>query len=730
MKRQSILLSILLTSALAFGQEKAEIQGVREFNNYDYYAAVAKLEHVQKKDAGVLRKLAESYDRIGDTQKSEFYYSQLCLQPDRIPNDHLAYARVLMKNEKYSTAEVEMKTYAKLNPENEEAARFELLNESLAGFAKKGMAIKVNNLSMNTEQEDFAPFVMGGKIYFSSSRSKKNSVSRSWAGNRLPFLDIYSADISGANMSNLAPLKSKVINKKYHEGPVAFSNDGETMYLTVNNYDELSTYGVRHLSLFISKKVGEEWSELEPFPFNSEDYSVGHASVTDDGNTLYFASDMPGGKGGVDIYRCTKVNGVWSVPENLAILNTIGDEMFPYIHPTGLILFSSNGHPGYGGLDIFVGKIENGIIKQMRNVGTPFNSSKDDFSVWMDRDGINGYFSSNRNGGKGNDDIYEVHLDYPFSFARKLEILVLDEKQKPLPGARIVLKNSSGEGLVEEVSDENGMIHSFLDEDGSYSLEGSKKDYFPAKTSFNVLENDNDEISQKIIIEKDPGLQLLAKVTDKKTMEAIEGVKIILTNNFTGKVDTMYTSNAGQILQGIYDKKIGDRISYNLRLEKQGYISKDATFNKQISAAGIQDVAKEINLSLEKMDIGMDLAKAIDLKPIYFDLGKFDIRPDAAIELDKIVKVMNEYPTMYVELGAHTDCRGTAAKNLELSDKRAQASAAYIKFRIQNPERISGRGYGESMILNGCTCEGKKNPKYTEAQHAVNRRTEFLVKKI
>lgn len=730
MKKIISCLAFAAVAATAMAQERAELQGMMEFYRYDYYAAADKLERVQEKDAAVLRKLAESYDHIGDYARSELYYSQLCTRPDRIANDHLAYARVLMKNEKYPQAEQEIKNYGKLNPSSEEMARFNLLTESLQEYSKKGAAIKVANLDINCEQEDFAPYVINGKMYFASSRSTKSSVSRQWAGNRLPFLDVYTADMNGNAVSNIKALDSKAINRKYHEGPVAFSPNGEEMYITVNNYDGVSVDGIRHLSLYVSRKQGDTWSEPQAFPFNSEDYSVGHASVSPDGNTLYFVSDMPGGKGGVDIYRTTLVNGSWSVPENMTALNTSGDEMFPYVHGAGVFLFSSNGHPGYGGLDIFVGKLEDGEVKQVRNVGAPFNSPYDDFSVWLDHEGINGFFASNRSGGKGNDDLYSVQLDKPFSFGRKLELLVMDEKNKPLPNAHIVLKNEAGEVLLDDVSDAEGKLHTRLDKAGKFELKGDKKDYFPAASNFEVLEDDGDELSQRIVIEKDPGLQLFAKITDKKSGAAIDSVKVILTNNFTGETETLYTSNAGDFMRGIYDKKLGERISYNIRLEKQGYISKGTTYNVLLEKPGVYDASKDMNLSLEKMDIGVDLAKAIDLKPIYFDLGKYDIRPDAAVELDKIVKVMLENPTMVVELGAHTDCRGTAAKNMELSDKRAKASADYIKMRISNPERIYGKGYGESKILNGCTCEGNKNPKYTEAQHAVNRRTEFLVVKI
>lgn len=730
MKKLFYIVGLLLLTNSAFGQEKLETKGAKEYYSYDYYAAVSDLEKVPQKDADVLRKIAEGYNMIGDYAKAETYYSQLSARTDRIPNDHLNYARVLMKNQKYAEAEAQLKLYSKLNPNNEEMARFDLLSELLADYSKKGAAIKVTDLDINSEQEDFAPVVWNGKMYFASSRSKKTVFNRKWAGNRLPFLDVYSADVSGTHLTGLKAIDSKEINKKYNEGPIAFSPNGNEAYLTVNNYKGLSADGVRHLSLFVVKKNGDTWSAPEAMPFNSDDYSVGHATLTPDGKTIYFASDMPGGKGGVDIYRSTWTDSGWSTPENMADLNTIGDDMFPYVHPSGLFFYSSNGLPGYGGLDLYVGKWENNEIKQVRNVGAPFNSSYDDFTVWLDEAGMSGFFASNRAGGKGNDDLYSVQLDKPFTFGRKLDILVVDEKNNPVPEANVELKNAGGEVVYAGVSDSQGRLKTILENPGKFALTGKKKDYFDASSRFEIAEDAGDELTQRIVIEKDPGLQLYARITDKKTSAPLDSVKVTLTNNFTGAVETFYTGTSGDFMRGIYDKKVGDRVSYNIRLEKQGYISKGTTYNKQLDKPGVYDASKELNLSMEKMDVGLDLAKVIDIKPIYFDLGKYDIRPDAAIELDKIVQVMNEYPTMVVELGAHTDCRGTAAKNLELSDKRAKASADYIKARIKNPDRIYGKGYGESKILNGCTCEGKKNPKYTEAQHAVNRRTEFLVVKI
>jgi outer membrane protein OmpA-like peptidoglycan-associated protein/tetratricopeptide (TPR) repeat protein len=714
-------------------QEKNEIIGTTQLNEYDYYASVATLEKVKEKDAGVLRKLAMGYDKTGDYVKAEACYASLSKRTDRIPNDHLEYARILMKNQKYAEAEAQLKIYSGLNPKDSEIDRFNLLNESLEKFSTQGVAIKVQNSPINTEQEDFGPAIHNGKLYFTSSRRKNEAVNRTWLGNRLSFLDLYRADInpSDNNIINIQPIKNKKVNNKYHEGPVAFSPDGKQAFITRNNYAEKAIDGTRHFSLFVSNLEGETWSEPTPIIFNSNDYSVGHGTFSPDGKTLFFASDMPGGKGGVDIYRSRWQDGNWSVPENMASINTSGDEMFPFFHESGIFFFSSDGYAGYGGLDVFVGQYKDDEVKQTRNVGAPFNSSGDDFSVWMNKDAITGMFSSNRAGGKGNDDLYTFSMDKPFTFARAIKITARDEKGNKLAGVQIILKDEAGKELAALSTNENAEAVYETSETGSFNLDGAKKDYFESKAQVKITDESPELLAADLVLEKDPGFMLLVKVSDKKSNAVLDSVKVILVNNMTGKEEVFYTDKEGTIKRPIYDKKLNDRVSYNIRMEKTGYLPRGTTYNKELTAPGVYDISKDLSLAIEKMEVGTDLAKAIDLKPIYFDLAKYDIRPDAAVELDKIVAVMNEFPTMVVELGSHTDCRGTAGKNLELSQKRADASANYIKARIKDPYRIAGKGYGETKILNGCTCEGpKKQPKYTESQHSVNRRTEFLVVKI
>jgi outer membrane protein OmpA-like peptidoglycan-associated protein len=211
----------------------------------------------------------------------------------------------------------------------------------------------------------------------------------------------------------------------------------------------------------------------------------------------------------------------------------------------------------------------------------------------------------------------------------------------------------------------------------------------------------------------------------------LEGVSIIVTNNDTKKTFiSQLTSSLGTLEKEIFDKEISDSLSYSIQLEKEGYLTKKLTFNHKIEELGRINLAETLDLSMDKVSLDLDLASIIQINPIYFDLRKFYIRPDAAIELDKIVKVMNDNPSMQIELGSHTDCRGTIAFNNNLSDNRAKASVQYIQKRITNPKRIFGKGYGESQLKVNCPCDGEIISTCSDEEHQQNRRTEFVIIKM
>lgn len=722
---------VICTAVSAFAQPQTtmEARGSKRYDNYDYYSAIEHLESLPDKSVDDNRKLADSYDQVGDFEKAESYYAAVVQSSARVPIDVLNYARVLMKNEKYEEAEQQIMVYKQLNPYDTQADNFRLLIAQIQQLNRQAEFVTVVNLEVNSPEEDFAPFVLGNQLYFASSRTRRSTVKRTWNGNRLGFLDVYTSQVNGAQLVAPARFGGGFINKKYHEGPVSFAKKGTEMYLTRNAYKGKGKDGAINLQLLVATKNGDRWSKPVPLPFNSNEFSVAHAAVSEDGNTLIFASDMPGGKGGADLYVCIRSggSGSWSVPVNLSKINTVGDEVFPFLHESGMLFFASNGRPGYGGLDIFAARWVDNEAGRVMNVGAPLNSPTDDFSVFVNTDGMTGYFASNRKNGKGDDDIYSFKMEKPITFGRVLSGVSKDREGKPMANAEVILKDEEGNEVARTKTDENGNYSLTTEKAGPMDLVFRRDNYLDLRIPVAINDTSPEIFQYNVALETDPGYTMRFTMRDRRTKSTIENVRITIIDNASGKQEIVYTDDKGTSLRPILNKKVGDKINYTVRLEKPGYITRVATYNKVIEREGMLDITEEMNLEIEKIGPGTEIAGAIDLQPIYFDYRKYDIRKDAAKELDKIVKVMNENPTMKVELGSHTDCRGSAEDNMSLSQKRAEASAKYIRSRITNPERIYGKGYGEYRILNGCICEGGTAPPYSEQEHAMNRRTEFVV---
>lgn len=707
-----------------FGQSSGKVKkGEKYYEGYSYTKAIEKYESLEEKNTDIKRQLAESYANIGNTEKSETYYSEVVNSSEKKPEDLYAYASVLSMNGKYAESEKWMKEYKELSSGDSRAEAY----VSKPGFYKTLLKDKgqfsIKNIAANSEQEDFGPTFYKDKVVFASSREGTVSIKRTWNWNGLPFLDMYQANPSEDNELNEIEQFSKKKNKKYHEGPVTFNEAGDYMIFTRNNYDGKSSDGVVKLQLFSSKYEDGKWGSQEALPYNSNEYSVGHASLTPDGKTMYFASDMPGGKGGVDIYIARmKDDGTWGEAENLGDkINTEGNEMFPFIHSEQeMLFFASDGHPGLGGLDIFITQVKENGFGKVENIGSPVNTSKDDFSFILDKEQKKGYFASNREDGKGDDDIYSFNLLKPFTFGKIIKGTAKDTKGTILSDTKVNLYNDKGEVIETVTTGEDGAYSFTVDPDKDFKLDASKEDYFEGKNTASTKTEDEVVIAD-VVLEKDPGLSLYAIVTDKKTKSALEGVKMTIVDNMTGEQVEHLTPVAGDYRRPLADKKLNDRGSYNITLEKEGYFSKTVTYNTEFKNPGQYDVHNVLDLGLDPEV--KDLAELIQINPINFDYNKYKIRPDAAKELDKIVEIMNKYPEMVVELGSHTDSRGSDGYNRKLSDRRAKASAAYIKKHITKPERIYGKGYGESKIINKCT----NGVKCTDEEHEKNRRTEFKV---
>jgi outer membrane protein OmpA-like peptidoglycan-associated protein len=376
---------------------------------------------------------------------------------------------------------------------------------------------------------------------------------------------------------------------------------------------------------------------------------------------------------------------------------------------------------------------ENGVsFDNLTNVGKPLNSQNDDFAMTFNQDGKSGFFSSNRSDGKGDDDIYSFNMVKPFIFKVKLVVSVADNKTgSSLPGSIVYLKDQAGKVLQKAIVDEKGQYTFELEPNKEYVISASKDDYKENLANLTTKNLTTSSIQAQVNLDKNEGFSLYGLITDNKTKQALSEVKVTIVDKSSGKVvfDGI-TANSGDFDKVLENVQMNQTLNYSLTLKKDGYLTKTADFSKLVTTPGVINMNEKLDVSLTKVEVGLDLAELIDIKPIYFDRNKFTIRSDASIELDKIVKVMNEYPTMVIELGSHTDCRGTILQNATLSDNRAKASAEYIKKKITNPDRIYGKGFGESKLKSDCPCEGSVKSTCTEEQHQENRRTEFLIIKI
>ncbi len=734
MKKLVLSFAIILfcfTQFVVAQKSTKEIKGDQYYSLYSFDKAVEKYSQSNVLTIEGKRKLADSYRNTGNTAKSEEVYATYINDTSALADDFYNYASVLKANGKYDEANKFMDKFKSVNPNDLRAKNYVANNAQLTNLLKDQGKYKIEHQNINSDQQDFGTSYYNGKIVFASSRGGSQFVKRSYNWNQKPFLNLYVSEVSTGQLKEPSNLNKK-INNKLHEGPASFNSEGTFIAFTKNNYAGKSSDGVVKLQIFFSSLKDGKWSKEEAFKLNNAEYSVGHPCLTADASTMYFASDMPGGFGGADLYRIKKdATGAWGAPENLGDkVNTEGNEMFPFFQEDNEILFfASNGHIGLGGLDMFVTSIEGTGFGKVLNAGAPMNTQYDDFALIIDSKMKMGYFSSNRAGGSGDDDIYSFELLSPYVFGKTIKGIAKDKSGSIVPGVTVSITDDSGKQIGTVSVGTDGAFSFTVDADKNYKLYGSKEKYFDGDKNVTSAVKE-DVINADVVLEKDPGISLYGLIIDKENKKPLEGVNIKLINNITGIEEIVSSSVAGDFRKPLIGIKLNDRMSYNMTLSKQGYLSKTFTYTKQIDKEGRYDIHQEMDLTLEKIKVGADLANLIDIKPIYFDLAKYLIRKDAAIELDKIVKVMNENPSMVIELGSHTDCRGTASANDKLSANRAAASAEYVKKRITNPERIYGKGYGESKLKNGCGCEGTVKSTCKESEHQENRRTEFIIIKM
>lgn len=588
-------------------------------------------------------KIGEAYRLSNRIKEAEpFYKASIDNNYDQEEVNYY-YGLALKSNEKYDVARQELENYlaSATNEKIIDLAQIEVDNLiKINEIVGKENYYRVKNLELiNTQAAEYSPVYLDGELYFTSSRFG----GKIYKATGSSFTNLYKVKTQGArvDIETINSLGDEINSPNTNDGCIAFSPDGQTMVFAKGNSGRKK--GAEDVDLYISRYRRGSWSTPTLMRVNDGKAWDSTPAFSRDGRTLYFSSTRRGSIGGTDIYAATmNRRGRWSNVRNLGpVINTAGNDMFPYQASDGSLYFSSDGHPGLGGLDILVAKREEGKMI-VDNLGPPINSSSDDFGLFLytpDK----GFFTSNREGGEGDDDIYTFINNDP-----NLKIInyyltgityTIDEDgtEKILPNTSVLLYGANDELLNEALTGRDGKFLFRVYPEEDYILMGEKPDYFTSRALFSTK----------------------GKTIPKDRLTQLETNKVFET------------------------KIVLDQIV---------------------------------------------LDKAIVLENIYYDLDRAEIRPDAAMELDKLVTVLKDNPEIKIELSSHTDSRQTAAYNDDLSKRRAQSAVNYIVSKGIDTDRLIARGYGESQLLISDE-EINKLPteESREAAHQRNRRTEFKV---
>jgi len=703
-----------------------------------YKKAVVFYKEAERLTVPGMKKLADAYRFIGDFSNAEQYFTKYMEQGEFSEDDIYTYFMVLKSAGKYAESEKWLKEYSYRYPDDTRVKEYLKNDQAVIALVRDVQRYKIVNLDMNSAQQDFGTSYFGDKIIYSSSLEVGvHPIKRSYSWNEKPFLDLFAAEVSEngqlSSAITLNEIQKRAVNKKYHDGPACFAMNSNLMAMTKNNMSGKSRNGEVKLQIFFSEFKDGIWQKETPFKLNNAEYSVAHPWLSEDGNIMYFVSDMPGGFGGTDIYRIEKKSGIeWGEPVNMGEkINTEGNEMFPFFEDENdYLFFSSDGHNGVGGLDIYMAAMKNYSVRKLTNMGATLNSRFDDFALIVDKDMKKGYFSSNRDGGKGDDDIYYFEILKPFRFTKTIKGKITDEKSNILAGNEVQLLSEDGVLFASAISSEDGSFSFSVDtEDSLYYVQASKEKYESGKTEpINLTLSDAEEINTTLVLNRIPVFRFVCRVMNSSDKEPLSGVKLKIVDNATQKTELQETIWSGEFSKTLEGYKMNQNLSFEITFEKEGFQSKTLNFNKALTVEGDQIFNTSLDsVKVEKFETGIDIAKVINLKPIYFGEGSSTLNTESTQILEQIVKVLNENPTMIIEINAHTDCRGSYNSNMALSDSRAKSCATYISSRISNPLRISGKGFGETKLVNNCNCEGAEISNCSEKEHEQNRRTEFII---
>jgi outer membrane protein OmpA-like peptidoglycan-associated protein/tetratricopeptide (TPR) repeat protein len=722
--KKVFIFPILLGCVSAFSQLTLK-RADKYFNQLDYEKAAYfyKAFLHDKDDAYSQLQLAKIYSHMNMPVETERWYREVIDREDLEPVHYLHYAQALSSLGKYQEALPYYQKYQAVATDKLLAQEKTYGIQHIEDFFADSAYRKVNLATFNSPASDFAPSFYNGDVVFASGKGNAFGLQRKFAWNNKNFYDLYVSDSTG----DIEKFDCK-INSKFHEGATTFSADGNTVYFTRNNYNKgrfgRSNKGVNMIKIYSATKDDQgKWGNIQEFKYNSDDYSTGDPALSPDGKTLYFVSDRPGGFGGTDIYKSSWTGTEWSEPVNVGHkVNTESNERTPFLAADNILYFASEGHFGLGGLDIYAAESQGATFTDVRNLGYPVNSSRDDFGFIINSQTRNGYFSSDRAGGKGDDDIYSAYVEEnPKVMVTGTSFWRTDESdiysKKILPFATLTVKNLTTGETSEIETDEQGAFTAPLKQGYKYEIIASKDTLSNSVARIDLTNKAIKKISpiEMTLVQKTPKpktVKLEGTVIDAATKATVANPTMFLYNTKTKK-----TQRVNADANGNYSLSLDPNTEYLMKTAAPGYLINCVSFTTPAASKTAQKISSPLELTK------LALNQKIEVKNLLYDVNKFNIRPDAALELDKVVQFMKDNAGITVELGAHTDARGSTASNSTLSNNRAKAAHDYIVSKGISDTQISYKGYGESQPLNKCvdgvTC--------TNDEYSVNRRTEIKI---
>lgn len=621
MKNLYIAIAFVISTGL-WAQNKDTEKADKLYARFEYVDAAQeylKLVDKGKADNYVYLQLADTYFNMFNTAEAAKWYAKATEQKQDA-EIYYRYAQMLKANGKYEESNKQMKKFAEMAPSDQRAMAFNENPNYIPRLLDKTKLYDIKASDLSSDKSDFAAVLYGKTVWFTSAR---NGARKEYGWTEEPFLDIYKADYNDDGTITNAGTVSE-LNSKFHDGPVTISTDGNTMFFSSESFKEKVSEKDKKLNakfsqifLFKATKEGDKWTNITALPFNNKEYSCGNPSLSRDGKTLYFGSNMPGSLGQTDIWKVeVKADGSYGTPTNLGKkINTEGSENFPFISDdNNTLFFASSGRQGFGGYDVFRSDLSKS--EEAVNLGKPVNTEKDDFAFTFNKEKKVGFLSSNRG---GNDDIFIVN---------------------PICG-----------------------------------------------------------------------VQVTTVVTDAVSGKILAGASVSVVDDKKNVISTEMSNAKGEVTYRVECNK-----DHTIQASKDGYEA--ATFPVAKQDGGDAKVDAKLN-PIEMIVKDTEVV----LNPIYFEFNKSNVTGEGAFELDKLVQAMKGNPALTILAKAHTDNRGSDTYNLSLSDRRAKSTVQYVISKGIDKSRITGKGFGESEPKADC------GEACSEEQHAMNRRSEFLIVK-